>query len=86
MRKTVFIGDTSVTNFLGSTQSSVVTPVASKPAPVDTASATNTVAEQTVTTTANSTATTPAPETNGNGDSAKRAEDILKLIRARQSN
>ena len=46
----------------------------------------NTVAEQTVTTTANSTATTPAPETNGNGDSAKRAEDILKLIRARQSN
>jgi hypothetical protein len=70
----------------GTSAPRVVTPQASKPAPVDTASATNTVAEQTVTTTANPTATTPAPEANGNGDSAKRAEDILKLIRARQSN
>jgi len=63
------------------------TPVASEPAPVTPTPTAETSAPQTQTTETQSepVAQTTAPETNGS-DSAKRAEDILKLIRARQQN
>ena len=53
-------------------------PTASRPAPVEkTANPVNAEVKET--------ATAPAPTAQPSGDSAKRAEDILKLIRSRQA-
>ena len=62
----------------GTSAPKISTPTASRPAPVEkTADPVNSDVK------IGKPATTPAPATNG--DSAKRAEDILKLIRSRQS-
>jgi len=73
----------------GTSAPRVSTPVASEPAtaaPV-TAPVTEAVAQTTVTPepVAPAPGTNLTPEATPNGDSAKRAEDILKLIRSRQS-
>jgi hypothetical protein len=73
----------------GTSAPRVSTPVASQPAtaaPV-TAPVTEAVAQTTVTPepVAPTPGTNLTPEATPNGDSAKRAEDILKLIRSRQS-
>ena len=70
----------------GTSAPKVSTPVASNPAPA-TAPVTEAVAQPTVTTqtVAPAQGTNLTPEATPNGDSAKRAEDILKLIRSRQS-
>ena len=69
----------------GTSAPKVSTPVASQPAPaapVAEAVAQSTVAPEPV---APAAGTNLTPEATPNGDSAKRAEDILKLIRSRQS-